>query len=464
MNSIFNKISLICNNPDNEKCCEYSRLLLILLACAMLALFSWIPHDQSPDEGNHIFRASSLAHGNLFLTVRDANVGDDINQGLIQYYSKFGTLAFHPERKATQIKDVREIRFTDNYEFRRFANTALYFPLSYAPQALAIFIGEKTHMKVWKVINMARALNILVITGMLIAAAKIWRLPLTACLILLMPMSLFQMGSASTDGTHFAMTVLIASLFFSLEEKFSKTKFAWLCILIFVIATHRINLSVLVLLPLWLGWRNRSKKQLISALLLTVSIMTWVLLAMKRMPQPQQAIGMTHVALYYLAHPLDTLKIFFRTFTDSGLFKFYRNSFAGQLGWLDYLVNMKLIYLTHTLLWIGLILGLWKNKIFKSFNNSSVFIIIVSILIFMLTFVLLLVQWTKFPCDNVIQGVQGRYFISLFILLCFAAERKQPLSMKLGQLSIGHLVILLYGVASIYITQNATIHRYWLPL
>lgn len=447
---------------------NYATLLLTLLACAMLALFSWIPHGQSPDEGTHIFRAASLAHGNVLLDVRGMNAGDDINQGLIEYYSKYGSLAFHPERKAQQIKDVRNIRFGDTYEYRNISTAGLYLPLSYAPQALAIFIGEKTHMKVWKAINLARGFNLLAIAGMLFAAVKLWRMPLTACLLLLMPMTTFQMGSASSDGTHFAMTVLITSLFFSLDENFTKTKFFWLCALIFVIATHRINMAVLVLLPLWLAWKYRSRKQMGATVLLGIAIVAWILLAMLQIPQKQQATGMAHVALYYLSHPLDTVKIFCRTFRHTGLLHFYRDSFAGILGWLDYRVNQKFIYLTHALLWLGVAVSCWRNKVFCSWKNSSVFLMTVAALSFLLTFVLLLVQWTKFPCTDVIQGVQGRYFICGFILLCFAAERKQPLSFGLvigqGKIPVSHWLVMLYGVVSIYATQTATIHRYWLPL
>ena len=443
---------------------KYTLLLLVLLVSAMLAMFNWIPHGQSPDETAHMFRASSLAHGNVFLNVNGESVGDNIDQGLAQYYSKFNALPFHPENKAQQINDVKDIRFTNTYEFHSFSNTALYLPFSYIPQAIAIFIGEKTHMKVWRAVNLARLLNIVTIISMLVIAARIYSIPLTACLIILMPMSLFQIDSATSDGLHIAITVLIASLFFSLEESFSTTKFICLCILIFITATHRLNLSPLVLLPLWIALKNSSKKYIVATLILMIAIITWFLVAMKRMPQPQQSIGMTHVALYYLEHPIDTIKIFWRTFTNTDLLQFYLKSFVGILGWLDYQINIKFIYITHIILWTCLIIGCWKNKVFYTWNNSSILLIIISIISILLTFAFLLVQWTKFPCTNVIEGVQGRYFIFPLLILCYAIEKKHTLELNIGKASCGFWLLLIYGVVSIFVTQYSTIYRYWITM
>ena len=48
----------------------------------------------------------------------------------------------------------------------------MYFPGSYIPQAVAILVGEKFHLKVWRVVNLAKALNLVAIFGMLALAAR----------------------------------------------------------------------------------------------------------------------------------------------------------------------------------------------------------------------------------------------------------------------------------------------------
>ena len=75
----------------------------------------------------------------------------------------------------------------------------MYFPGSYIPQAVAILVGEKFHLKVWRVVNLAKALNLVAIFGMLALAARLWRLPLLTAVLLLMPMTLFS-GSLPVNG------------------------------------------------------------------------------------------------------------------------------------------------------------------------------------------------------------------------------------------------------------------------
>ena len=118
------------------------------------------------------------------------------------------------------------------------------------------------------------------------------------------------------------------------------------------------NMFVLMVLPFWLGVRNKSRFQIGVSLLTVFLGVAWILFAMSTIPRPDRSFGMVQIALYYLMHPVETIKAFFHTFTDIGLLKFYRDSFAGRLGWLDYCVSKGVIYLTHVLVWGGAYLRL----------------------------------------------------------------------------------------------------------
>ena len=136
----------------------YAGIVLVLMACAVLAIFSIVPHAQSPDEGAHMMRAASLAHGNIVLQSDGKTIGDVINNGQLEYYGKLSSLAFHPEKKVTTLENLREIRYSDSYTRCDFSSSAVYFPGSYIPQAVAILVGEKFHLKVWRVVNLALSL------------------------------------------------------------------------------------------------------------------------------------------------------------------------------------------------------------------------------------------------------------------------------------------------------------------
>lgn len=443
----------------------YAGIVLVLMACAVLAIFSIVPHAQSPDEGAHMMRAASLAHGKIVLQSDGKTIGDVINNGQLEYYGKLSSLAFHPEKKVTTLENLREIRYSDSYTRCDFSSSAVYFPGSYIPQAVAILVGEKFHLKVWRVVNLAKALNLVAIFGMLALAARLWRLPLLTAVLLLMPMTLFQTVCPSTDGVHFAMTVLIASLFLHLSKRYSGWGFIGLCVLIFILATHRMNMFVLMVLPFWLGVRNKSRFQIGVSLLTVFLGVAWILFAMSTIPRPDRSFGMVQIALYYLMHPVETIKAFFHTFTDIGLLKFYRDSFAGQLGWLDYCVSKGVIYLTHVLVWGALIYGCIRSKFLTTWRSEGGFLFIVAIGSALSTFFFLLVQWTPFPCAGAIAGVQGRYLIAPFMLLGFATEYTWVVSRAHETRNVRvilSLALIAYGVLSIVATQSATLSRYWI--
>ena len=261
------------------------------------------------------------------------------------------------------------------------------------------------------------------------------------------------------------MTVLIASLFLHLSKRYSGWGFIGLCVLIFVLATHRMNMFVLMVLPFWLGVRNKSRFQIGVSLLTVFLGVAWILFAMSTIPRPDRSFGMVQIALYYLMHPVETIKAFFHTFTDIGLLKFYRDSFAGQLGWLDYCVSKGVIYLTHVLVWGALIYGCIRSRFLTTWRSEGGFLFIVAIGSALSTVFFLLVQWTPFPCAGAIAGVQGRYLIAPFMLLGFATEYTWVVSRAHETRNVRvilSLALIAYGVLSIVATQSATLSRYWI--
>ena len=437
-------------------------ILFCILICAIVVLWKIIPPGQTPDELAHMYRASSLAHGNIVLKAKDGLVGDDINKGLVDYYNKFSTIPFHKEEKAWNVQGTSEIRFGDDFVYTAFPTHAVYFPLSYIPQALAIGIGEYAKMRVEKVIALARIFNAIAVFFIFYAVVKIWCIPKLVQLLLLMPLSLFQLSTVSTDGLHFALVALTTALFLNLNEKFSWKSFTWLVMLVFILATHRMNLFVLCLMPFWLAWkyRNSRKGLLFLSFLLIFSIVAWLLLVMKLVPTPREGQGMLHIFGYYIKHPFNTIGIIFNTLTNAELLSFYKSSFVGILGWLDYSVKNGFINVTYfVLLCVGILSGFGNKGFLLNFDASRLFLIFLCVLGFLSTFVLLLVQWTPFPCSTYIEGVQGRYFINLMIIMGFALVNRRDNDTSKNSLCT--FVIVLYGIFSLYFTNAATLERYW---
>ncbi len=450
-----------------KECDPRGPILVVVFLCAFLTLFNLVPHGQSPDETAHMYRASSLAHGDIVIRVERGIVGSEIDDGLIQYYSALNAMPFHYERKANALASIRSIRFTGHRTRVGFHNIAVYFPLVYAPQALAIFIGEQLHLRVYVAVCLARLFCFLSVCGLVLLASRMWKFSILSSFLFLMPISLFQIISSTGDGVNFAMTLFIVSLFLNLRNNFTQTKFLILLCFIFVLATHRFNLIFLFALPFFIALNNKNRKQLLLASGFTVAAIGWILIASAGLP-PLRQVGMRSqvstagMIAYYCLHPHEVVLALWRTATNLGLMKFYMNSFVGQLGWLDYLVNKGLIYFTHCVIW-ALLLGCVYKFRKALFNKTSLLLFAVAFCSLLATFGLLLVGWTDFPCTGEIIGVQGRYLIPVFIILGFAMEcYGEERSSNALEIKGSILFFLFYGFLSLYFTQTATLWRYWL--
>ena len=175
---------------------------------------------------------------------------------------------------------------------------------------------------------------------------------------------------------------------------------------------------------------------------------------MKTVPKMESDVGLLRVMLYYISNPIETLKILANTFQDTDKINFYHNSFVGQLGWLDYKVKQQFIEITYILLLLTMLLYL-KIK----YKFYDILVVLCAMGIFVLTYFNLLVQWTKFPCTTVIEGVQGRYLIPIAIMLSYPLfeEKRSALLNTVVAIGVG-----IYGFFSLYYTVLATLSRFYI--
>ena len=424
----------------------------------LFALFLLVPHAQSPDERAHLYRAYTFAHGDIFLEPVANGVGGDVDSGLIEYLNKYDYLPFKYYNKVSSItlNEIRTINFSGINQKVSFPTHALYFPISYLPHALGFLFGEHLHLSVWGTLNLIKIICSISIFAILYAAIKIYPIPLASMILMLMPMSIFQCVSATTDGIHFALTILILSLFCRLREfGYQRNLFLSMLVCIFIVGTHRINLSLLAALPLILFCIDQRKSYLLGGIGVFLLICVWILFAMKFVTQPQQPTGLLPVMIYYISHPLEVFKLFYNTFSDKELLEFYRDSFVGQLGWLDYRVSYKFIIGTYVVLFLCVVL-----ELANTYDRTRILLLFLSCLILLSTFFILLVQWTKFPGAQFIAGVQGRYFIPIAMIFFCACTRCDTFSHSLRS-KLSEIILIVYALGSLICTTYATVIRYY---
>jgi len=192
-------------------------LWMILFILAAGSFFSAIiPPFQSPDEFDHISRAYLFSKGTIVLDApKGKDTGGMIDTGLMAYMSAYEVLPRKRDRKlsADEIYAANRITWKGTKAFRALPGISYYFPVIYTPQAVGLTLGEKLKLSVDTSYRLARFMALVFVAIILIIAFNIYPVnPLTIALLMI-PMSVFQMSSASQDGISVALGILAIATF-----------------------------------------------------------------------------------------------------------------------------------------------------------------------------------------------------------------------------------------------------------
>lgn len=441
--------------------------LVLIIFLMSLAISALTPSFQSPDEDAHLKRAYLLGHGHIWLgNAPGQSTGGLVDQGLITYMQKFERLPFHGEEKvsANDLYEAKQIEWVRSNSFTSTAGISYYFPLIYAPQAIGIRIGEILGLTVDHSYQLAKLSALIAACALLYWALTLYSFSALTLGLFILPMSLFQMGSASLDGIAHAICLVVLALYLKTNQtKSSPSKWIGLilCVLIALLTTSRIHLIPLLLLP-FLAYRNTQQKLYlwggVTALTFTV---TWIIMTMLSVADLRVVSTLKGAGLiaYYVMHPLELFQVFFNTFTSISTLKSYATAFIGVLGWLDTSFP-KFIYIVF-----GALLGLltlscisWCPRTIKpSVQATFVICAVGSIAIIFLS---LLVQWTPHPA-TIILGVQGRYFFGPALLLSIAFTSPISIEKPVRQ-RLSFVFLIALASCSLVFTSSLLLQRYYL--
>ena len=443
------------------------RISLFLLVYVIGIIYSSIiPPFQSPDEFVHISRAYLFTKGKLILdSPENYNSGGLIDNGLLEYIKIYAPLAKNPLKTLprAEIEASKTIGWAHTYSFADAAGAAYYFPAIYTPQTIGLLIGERLDMTIDESYRLARFLAFTFSLLIVLYAFKLFPPNWFVVSLLILPMSIFQIVSASIDGLTTSLSILCVSIFIrGTDTRYSYPDWmAYLLgIVILIISTCRIHLFPLTALPLFIYFVRRRKIDLWSSVLAATFSVIWIIIAVKTTSDTRidRAFTTSYVIGHYVKHPFDFFKVLVATAQEDRLTEFYKNSFIGILGWLDASFEMFFYRLSVIGLGVTALLSLSFNDIKKDKLVRTALIVIATISI-LLIFFALLVTWTPHPA-SVVNGVQGRYFIVPAILLGYSLNGYQNVLMK-NKSVISILWIILYGFLVCYLMPQVLINRYY---
>jgi uncharacterized membrane protein len=442
-------------------------ILLILVAGSFFSAL--IPPFQSPDEFDHIKRAYLLSKGTIISdTPEGKNSGGLIDSGLTAYMSAYEVLPYKPDRKLSidEIGSANSITWTGIQEFSSLPGISYYFPAIYMPQAVGLALGEKLKLPIDTSYRIARFMVLASIAVILFVAFNIYHVnPLTIALLII-PMSVFQLSSASLDGISTALAILSIAVFLRIaaeKENASPWFFYTLTLSVVLIATSRPFLLPLLALILTTCFYTKNKKYFCFFAVAVFFVIAWLGIAMKTTIDTRILVGTSKssVALFYIKNPLMFFNVLMKTLSNSDLVRLWGNSFFGILGWLDTPFSQKeykFFYICTIL--IGLLSVSVKNL--KTEWIPRLLLLFSAVASILLIFIELLIAWNPHPA-SLIDGVQGRYFLVPMIMFAYAISGGLKLYDGVFR-KIALLLVILLGAFTIFSTPKLLFERYYFAL
>lgn len=377
----------------------------------------------APDEVQHFCRAFEITEGNLISSYNNGNVGNMLPFVGIDFSNYIEGWELFLDNRAIQISQERE--------FLSFWNTAVYFPVTYLPQALGILISRLITDKIVVIIYIAKLFNLLFAAILFYLAIKIAPFGKRVIfLVALIPMNMQEAVSLSPDTMITALVCLMFAYVLYLRHVLTRTLgriersiLLLLCLTISLYKLIYMPLCLFVCLIPWQRFGNKNKKKMycIITVLLSISV-SFIWLSIANTYVIKKGINMSLQLSFVINHPIQYYITILRTWLTSGL------------DWLLMMFGYK-VGPSNNVLVCGALLLIYpiaaRNIIQKAIASSDKIedkeVRIFSVMAFTGMVLLLLITeylaWT-WPYQNIISGVQGRYFIPLLFIAFLAVKNE----------------------------------------
>ena len=382
------------------------------------------------DEHNHYYRIYEITEGTLVTPTKEY-VGSKLPASLEETFN-LGS-GNNTQIKYKDVKNMVKVDLNKNNTIQygkkwtnSYDNTALYSPVQYLPQIIGFSIGKIFNFNPYFIGILGRVFNLIfyIIIGY-IALKFIPKNKLFYLLVLLSP-NMLQCATtlsadAFTNGIFFLLVALILNKTFSEKQVKWKDKIILFLLSIIISLCKIVYLPVVFLLLLIDSKKFKNgKKEKNLFIIVSIIISCVVSLLWMNLISGVFDIAYDQTSLqkeFVLSNIIEYLIIFIRTFSNNFI-KYIECLFVGTTMYHSQLEMPSLISFVYIAI---VLISLYKNNTKINLSKlQKLFIGTISILIIGLISTAIYVQCTAqfFSIgNNVIQGIQGRYFIPIIILL-----------------------------------------------
>ena len=439
---------------------------VLALSAGLFLVFAYAPFE-APDEASHFWRAYHVSEGNVLSSRQGDFVGGYIPKSVAEAHLPFENLVVHPDNKVNRIalsEKLHEPFSTGDRVFVVFGFPSLYTPFVYIPQTLGIAVGRLFDLSALKIMYAGRITNLLCWIAVVTVAIRMmpvckWVLALVA----LLPMSLSQSASLSADGPTNAMAMLLISWILRItidkESRFNKHQaiaVILLCVLVSVSKQAYAPLTGLVLLIPVARFKDRRCKRIFCATAIVLACAATGLWSMmiRDLYMPIHGDNAPEQLSLVMAAPWNFVKIVIDTIEEC--WRGYVTSFIGILGFLDTSLP-NWIYYSYPFVLIGT--ALFDRGCGEPMDGKQrLWMVAICIGVFLLIELSMYLTWTK-PGEEIIDGVQGRYFLPIAVPVLLALFYNRKFKSPAG--ALGPLIIATYPIVVLVATCLRLYERYW---
>lgn len=392
---------------------------LLVAGVLGIAFILILPVGQSPDDIMHFRRAYGITEGAIIPTVinEQGGVGSAVpadTEEVLETFPESGHYGEVIEEIGNRVDEKTE---------QAYNNTALYNFVCYIPQSLAIMIGKIFGMSTAGLAYFARIFNFVLWMVLTYFAIKlIPKFKKIVLFISLLPITLQEATSLAPDALTIGLGVFLISyvvyLAYGRKTVLSKKEIVLLYVMAGVIGFCKIVYLPLVLLYLIIpeekfGSKKKKWTHLgIIGLLAAVLNLAWLIISSGFLVEFNPGVNSKEQLVWILSHPFGYVVVIIRTIiVNTELW--ISNMLGMHLG--SFVFNMpKIVFLMSFALFIVLFVQrdeTLKIRLFDRMVFLATFAIIVALIL-----TSLYIQWTAVSAP-VIDGVQGRYFLPILLLV-----------------------------------------------
>ena len=408
-------------------------LVAILVLGSIFIVLS--PLFTGSDEHNHYYRIYEITEG-VFVTPTEQFVGSNMPESLQETFEIAS--GNNTKIKYKDIKKMKKIKLnkeqTKQYGdlwTNSYSNTALYSPIQYLPQVLGFIIGKMIGLGPLLIGMLGRLFNLIFYALIGFFCLKIIpKSKMFYFLILISPNMLQCATTLSADAFTNGIFLLILSMFLNIyyrETKIKRSEEIFLFALSVLISLCKIVYLPIVLLLLIIikDKFKKGKKEKIIFSVITITCSVVVSLLWMKCTKGVFAISYDKTELqkqFIIHNPIEYAVIFIRTFSIN-IVKYIECLFVGTTMYHSQLEMPILISLIYVII---AVISLIKEKEENKFTIlQKILIAFIGLIIIGLISTAIYIQCTaQFSSvgNDVIQGIQGRYFIPVIFLLPFVIK------------------------------------------